>query len=328
MRSCARPSRGGARRSPIAPDVVCLGILVADAIARPVDDLPERGTLALVDEIALRGGGCALNTASALARLGLTAAVVGKVGEDAFGDFLLALLRERGVDARGVLRDPGEPTSATVVLVDARGERTFLHLPGANAALRADGLDAELLFGGRALHVAGSLVMPALDGEPTARILREARDRGLLTSLDTVFDATGRWERVEPSLPLLDLFTPGLQEARALTGEQEPPRIAVRLRELGVRELALTMGADGCYAAGEGFEGFIAPVPVRAVDGTGSGDAFAAGLLYGKLAGWPFERAARFANAVGALATTAVGATEGVRGVAETLELATLGSPA
>jgi sugar/nucleoside kinase (ribokinase family) len=284
--------------------------------------VPERGTLALVDEVSLRGGGCALNTASALAKLGLRAAVAGKVGHDALGHFVLGLLRERGIGAGGVLRDPGAPTSATVVLVDSRGERTFLHLPGANGALRAEELDAELLFSGRALHVAGSLVMPALDGEPTARILREARDRGLLTSLDTVFDATGRWERVRPSLPLLDLFTPGLQEARALTGEHEPPRIATWLRGRGVRELALTMGADGCYAAGEGFEGFLDPVPVEAVDGTGSGDAFAAGLLYGKLAGFSFERAARFANAVGALATTAVGATEGVLGVEETLALA------
>jgi sugar/nucleoside kinase (ribokinase family) len=279
-----------------------------------------------VDEVSLRGGGCALNTASALAKLGLRAAVAGKVGQDALGDFLLDLLRERGVGTDGVLRDPGAPTSATVVLVDSRGERTFLHLPGANGALRADELDAELLFSGRALHVAGALAMPALDGEPTARILREARARGLLTSLDTVFDATGRWARVLPSLPLLDLFTPGLGEARALTGEDEPPRIAAWLRDRGVRELALTMGADGCYAAGEGFEGFLDPVPVKAVDGTGSGDAFAAGLLCGKLSGWPFERAARFANAVGALAATAVGATEGVRGTEETLDLAGLGS--
>jgi sugar/nucleoside kinase (ribokinase family) len=275
-----------------------------------------------VDEVSLRGGGCALNTASALAKLGLRAAVVGKVGHDALGDFVLGLLRERGIGAGGVLRDPGAPTSATVVLVDSRGERTFLHLPGANGALRAEELDADLLFSGRALHVAGSLVMPALDGEPTARILREARDRGLLTSLDTVFDATGLWERIRPSLPLLDLFTPGLREARALTGEHEPPRIATWLRRRGVRELALTMGADGCYAAGEGFEGFLDAVPVDAVDGTGSGDAFAAGLLYGKLAGLSFERAACFANAVGALATTAVGATEGVLGVEETLALA------
>lgn len=305
-------------------DLVCLGILVADAIARPVDELPERGTLGLVDEIALRGGGCALNTASVLAKLGLHAAVVGKVGPDALGDFVLALLRDRGVDVGGVLRDPAAPTSATVVLVDSRGERTFLHLPGANGALRADELDRDLLFAGRALHVAGSLVMPLLDGEPTAEILREARARGLLTSLDTVFDATGRWERVLPSLPLVDLFTPGLAEARALTGEDEPERIAAWLRERGVRELALTMGADGCYAAGEGFEGFLDPFPVQAVDGTGSGDAFAAGLLYGKLAGWPFERAARFANAIGALATTAVGATEGVPTLEQALSFAGL----
>jgi sugar/nucleoside kinase (ribokinase family) len=323
-RSSARASRGSDRSSPIAPDVVCLGILVADAIARPVDELPERGTLGLVDEVSLRGGGCALNTASALAKLGLRAAVVGKVGADALGDFALGLLRERGVDAAGVLRDPEAPTSATVVLVDSEGERTFLHVPGANGTLRADELDADLLFAGRALHVAGSLVMPALDGEPTASILRDARARGLLTSLDTAFDATGRWERVLPSLPLLDLFTPGLAEARALTGENEPPRIAAWLREQGVREVALTMGADGCYAAGEGFEGFIEPVAVQAVDGTGSGDAFAAGLLYGKLAGWSFERAARLANAVGALATTAVGAVEGVPSLQQGLSAARL----
>ena len=288
-----------------------------------MDELPERGTLGLVEEITLRGGGCALNTASALATLGLRAAVVGKVGEDALGDFVLGLLRERHVESH-VLRDGVVPTSATVVLVGGDGERTFLHLPGANGALQAEELDRELVFSGRALHVAGSLVMPALDGAPTAELLREARSLGLITSLDTVFDATGRWERVLPSLPHLDLFTPGLAEARALTGEDEPPRIAAWLRERGVAELALTMGAEGCYAAGDGFEGFIEPLSVHVVDGTGSGDAFAAGLLFGKIAGWPFERAARFANAVGALATTAVGATEGVLGVDETLALSGL----
>src|SRR4249919_3357191 len=105
-------------------DVVCLGILVADVVARPVDAVPHPGTLALVDSIVLRGGGCALNTSSALVRLGLRAAVLGKVGADAFGDFVVALLRERGVDGAGVIRDPAEPTSASVALVDSAGERT------------------------------------------------------------------------------------------------------------------------------------------------------------------------------------------------------------
>ena len=175
------------------PDVVCLGILVADVIARPVDALPRAGTLGLVEEITLHGGGCALNTATVLARLGLRAAVVGKVGNDAFGEFVLGLLAERGIDATGVLRDDAVPTSSTVALVDRSGERTFLHLPGANGALATEELDRGLIFAGRALHMAGALVMPMLDGVPAAALLAAARERAILTSLDTVWDASGRW---------------------------------------------------------------------------------------------------------------------------------------
>jgi sugar/nucleoside kinase (ribokinase family) len=305
-------------------DVVCLGILVADVIARPVDQLPPSGELALVDELTLRTGGCALSTASALAKLGLGVAVAGKVGADAFGDFLLTRLDERGIDRSGVVRDPKSRTSATVVLVSKEADRTFLHLQGASGALRADELERDLLFRGRVLHVGGALVMPALDGEPTAELLAEARSQGILASLDTAFDATGRWERVLPCLPHLDLATPSLTEARAISGEHEPAAVAAWFRARGVGEVALTMGPEGCYVSGEEFEGPLEPPRVTAVDGTGSGDAFAAGLLYGKLAGWPLERAARLANAVGALSTTAVGAVEGLLGLEETLAFAGL----
>lgn len=304
------------------PDVVCLGILVADVIARPVDDLPARGTLAFVEEVVLRGGGCALNTATALRRLGLDVAVAGKVGADSFGDFLLGLVDQRGLDGGAIVRDGAVPTSATVVLVGADGERTFLHAIGASAALGVGDVARERLLCGRALHVAGALVMPAVDGKPTAALLEEARLLGVLTSVDTAFDATGRWDRIGPVLPHADLFTASLTEARAITGEAEPARIAARLRADGAREVAVKLGPDGCYAAGDSFSGYVPPVQVRPVDGTGAGDAFAAALLYARLAGWPLERAARFANAAGALATTAVGATEGVGGLEETLALA------
>ena len=126
----------------------------------------------------------------------------------------------------GVLRDPQVPTSATVVLVDSAGERTFLHVPGANGALRAEELDDELVYAGRALHLAGALVLEQLDGEPLARLAAEARSRGLLTSLDPVWDPTARWSRLEPCLPHLDLFLPSLGEGQALSGEQEPARVA------------------------------------------------------------------------------------------------------
>jgi sugar/nucleoside kinase (ribokinase family) len=303
-------------------DVVCLGILVADVIARPVGESTPWGSVQLVDGVVLRGGGCALNTSSALVKLGLTAGAAGKVGADPFGDFLLGLLDQRGVDRRGVVRDPVSPTAATAVLVRADSERAFLHSTGADGTLAADELDSDLLYSGRALHVAGALVMDTLDGEPTAAVLAEAKRRGLFTSLDPAWDATGRWSRLEPCLPHLDLAVPSLGEAQAVSGEQEPERVAAWFRERGVQEIALTMGADGCYASGDGFEASMPAQRVVPVDGTGAGDAFAAGLIYGKLAGWSFEDAVTLANAAGALATTAVGATEGVLGLDETLAFA------
>ncbi len=302
-------------------EVVCLGILVADVLARPVDAVPW-GSLALVDEIALRGGGCALNTSSALVKLGVPAAAVGKLGADPFGDFVLGLLDERGVERSGVLRDPAVPTSASVALVSGGGERTFLHLPGANGRLESSELDPGLLYRGSRLHVAGALVLEALDGEPLAAILAEAHRRGLATSLDTVFDAGGRWSRVVPLLPHVDLAVPSLDEARAISGEEEPARTAAWFRERGVGAVALTMGPAGCYVSADGVEGVVAAPRVQAVDGTGAGDAFAAGMICGLLAGWELARAARFACAAGALATTAVGAFEGVAGFEATLELA------
>ena len=302
-------------------DVVCLGILVADVIARPVDGRPAPGSLTLVDEISVHGGGCALNTASALVSMGLEAAVVGKLGADPLGDHLLELLDERHVAREAVLRDPSVGTSTTVVLVDSGGERTFLHVPGANAELRADELDQVALYAGRALHLAGALVLERLDGEPLARIAAEARSRGILTSLDTVWDPSGRWSRVEPCLPELDLAFPSLAEGRAISGEEDPPRVAAWFRGRGVREVALTMGDGGCFAAGDTFEGYVAAPVVDAVDGTGAGDAFAAGVLYGKLAGWTFERSVRLGSAAGAAAATTVGATHGGRGLADVLAL-------
>jgi len=137
-----------------------------------------------------------------------------------------------------------------------------------------------------------------------------------------VFDETGRWSRVLVSLPHCDLVTPGLAEAQGITGESEPARAARALHELGAGTAAVTLGPDGCTVCADDFEGHVAGNAVEAVDGTGAGDAFTAGFLYGRLAGWPTERCARFANAAGALSTTAIGAFEGVGDLQQTLELA------
>jgi sugar/nucleoside kinase (ribokinase family) len=302
------------------PEVICLGILVADVVGQPVDAYPERGKLVLVDRMELHSGGCAANTGISLGKLGVPTGVIGKVGHDGFGSFLVEELARHGVDTRGVRRDPEVNTSATMVLVHGDAERSFLHYLGANACFSREDVDMELLHGARILHVAGAFLMPRLDGAPAAELLREARRMGLTTSLDTAWDSRGRWmSLLRPCLAHLDLMTPSIEEARCLTGRDEPTEVAQVLLDAGVRTVALKMGERGCYVRTAEREFAIAAFPVDAVDALGAGDAFTAGFLAGVARGWDLEETARFACAVGARCVTALGATTGVGSMEETL---------
>ena len=302
--------------------VVCLGILVADVVARPMHAVPEPGRLVLVDEMGLHTGGCAVNSATALVNLGLPVEVIGKVGSDPFGDYLVDVLQERGIGTRGVKRDPETGTSATMVMVDPDGERRFVHYIGANAQLTKEDIDLGLVAGASILHIGGSLVLPGIDGEPTADLLRHAQANGVLTFLDTVWDDTGRWMKLlEPSLLHIDYFIPSLPEAQAIVDLDEPQEVARALLDHGPGVVGLKMGPDGCLVMNQEGETIRFPAyDVQVVDATGAGDAFAAGLITGVWMGWPLDKTVRFASAVGALCVTGVGASGGVRSLQETLQ--------
>jgi len=311
----------------MAETVLCTGIAVADVIIRPVKGLPEEGKLLLVDEIELHAGGCAVNTAIGLARLGVKVGVSGRVGQDGFGVFLKERLAVEGVDTTGLRVVPGERTSATAVMVSPKGERSFLHFLGANQQYGVEDFDLGLLKSYRILHLAGLLLMPAFDGEPAALIMRKAKEAGLITSLDTAWDSTGRWlKAVGPLLPHTDLFLPSLEEAKMLSGLKGPEEIARFFLEAGVKTVALKMGSEGSYfKSSTGDEGYVPVFPVKAVDTTGAGDAFVAGFLAGYLFGWPLNKVVRLANAVGGLAVSKMGATAGIKSLPETLRFAGLG---
>lgn len=301
--------------------VVCLGILVADVVGKPIEAFPPKGTLAAVERMELHVGGCAANTGVALAKLGIATAVIGKVGRDGFGDFLVGAMAAQGVDTGGVARDEHSATSATMVAVDAAGERTFLHYPGANATFGAEDVSWEAIGACEILHVAGPFLMPRYMGADNAAVLQRARALGKTTSLDTVWDPTDRWMSVlEPCLPFLDYALPSLEEARLLTGRDDPRDITGVFLDGGVGVVGLKLGQEGAYlrtAAGDELS--VPPFAVEAVDALGAGDAWAAGFLCGLTRGWDLERTARFANAVGACSVRALGATTGVRSFEETL---------
>lgn len=290
--------------------VLCLGIMVADVVGRPVSEVPAPGRLSLVEEMSLHTGGCAVNAATVLARLGIPAEVAGKVGDDPFGNYLVSALDRRGIGRRGVRRDDQVGTSATMVMVAPDGERRFVHYIGANARYTLADVDMSLVEGARILHVAGSLVLPGIDGEPTAELLRRARAAGVTTFLDTVWDATGRWMALMgPCLPLIDYFVPSLPEAQAMTGRDDPGDAARALLDRGVGTVALKMGEHGSLVmTPDGAARYLPAFAVRALDATGAGDSFAAGFIAGVWLGWELGQTQRLANATGALSVMGVGA--------------------
>jgi len=307
-------------------DVVCLGQFTADVVVTPVKSLPEKGKAIFVDNISLHNGGCACNTAVALGKLGINTAVIGKVGCDAFGDFLIKVMNEANLDTSAIVRDSSVNTSSTAVLVGPDGERSFLHYSGGNAKMSEDDVDYDVIKAAKILHVAAAFLVPGLDGKPMARVLARAREMGVTTSLDTAWDAEGRWMKlVEPCLRHVDIFVPSIEEAQMLTGKQQAPEIAKVLLGYGIDTLVMKLGADGCYARTSSNELSVPAFKVeKVVDTLGAGDAFVAGFLAGMVNGWELEKACRFANAVGACCVSAEGAS-GIRPMQEIMKLYPLG---
>ncbi len=296
------------------PQVVCLGIIVADILAYPVDEWPEKGLLCLVEEIKTDLGGHATNSGRCLAKLGVDVAVMGCVGQDGLGDFAIEELDNHGIDTSGVYRTEATGTAATVVFIESSGERSFIHAVGADAEIRPEYLDIDLVKSPELLYMAGALAMPGFDGEPQAQVMGQAKQAGVTTVLDVVWDATGKWlETLAPVLTYTDIFVPSLVEAREISGHQAPEDVAQFFLDQGIKIVGLTNAGQGAYISTADMRMNVPAYEVEVVDTTGAGDAFTAGFIYSYLQGWDLERSTRFANAMGALATTAVGTTAGIK---------------
>lgn len=304
-------------------DVLSLGIHVVDVLGRPIDQFPEKGKLALFDELEIHTGGCANNTALALARLGITVGTMGKIGTDAFGNLILQTLSDNGVNVAGMHQDNDVSTSFTFVAIASDGERTFYHYIGANGELREADLDWELITTAKILHIAGALVMPSFDGIPMANVLRAAKTQGITTSLDTAYDATGKWmETLEPCLQHVDIFMPSIVEAQHLTGLSECREIVEFLRNnYEIDTIAIKMGEKGSYVSTPETALSVPAYPVNVVDGTGAGDAYCAGFLAGTIMGWDLKATAELASATGAACVTAMGTSAGIQNLEEILKI-------
>ena len=163
------------------------------------------------------------------------------------------------------------------------------------------------------LYLGGYCLCEELAPSEVARAFQTARSAGVLTVLDVVLaDPQTAWGRLLEVLPLTDVFLPNSDEAAAITGLTDPLAQAERFHEAGAKTVVVTCGEEGAVLVSETARLKAGAYPIEYIDGTGSGDAFAAGFIHGLLADADWETCLRLGSALGASCVRAAGASTGV----------------
>ncbi|MFZ1640930.1 MAG: PfkB family carbohydrate kinase [Candidatus Contendobacter sp.] len=297
---------------------ICLGELL-------IDFVPTVTGTGLTDAPAFikAPGGAPGNVAVGLARLGVPSAFMGKVGDDPFGHFLANTLAEAGVDVGPLCFSTEARTALAFVSLRADGEREFMFYrhPSADMLFNPREVDVEAINRAKLLHF-GSI---SLIGEPsrsaTLYAVDTARAAGCLISYDPNLrlplwpDANAAREGMLLGLQKAHVVKLSDDESEFLTGMSNLKNACKALWHDDLKLMVVTRGRAGCVYFTPEFSGEVASFTVEAIDTTGAGDGFVAGLLQGLLTDPATFRdearlreLCRFANAVGALATTVRGA--------------------
>lgn len=290
-------------------DVLSLGEAMVELSAR------EPASLREARSFDLGWGGDTSNVAVAVSRLGRSAGYVSKVGDDAFGASLRDLWDREGVDARWVAVDGARPTGVYFLSRQAAGPHAFTYYRSGSAAssLGPQDLADDVLSGVRVLHTSG--ITQAIGPGPcdaAFAALRAARAAGVATSYDpnlrlALWSLDRARAVIMAAVSMVDIVLPSLEDARALTGLDEPAAIADAFLDRGARVVALKLGDRGALVADEHGSNLVPPYKVEAVDPAGAGDTFDAAFLTAWLEGANLAGCAGFANAAAALTTTGVG---------------------
>jgi ribokinase len=259
-------------------NVVVLGSLNIDFAVR-THRLPRPGETIFGEEFTTTAGGKGANQAAAVARLGASTKMIGRVGRDVFGEMLRDALESERVDIGAVAIDEEAETGTALITVSDDGANSIVVVPGANAAVGREELDALNSVIERADVLLLQLEIPIEVVEEAASI---AESKGVAVILDPA-----------PALPLPEgllrrstWITPNEHEAEILTGISLTDEVSVaaaarRLLDMGANNVVITLGSRGCYFAFS-EEGFFVPAPrVKSIDSVGAGDAFNGAMAVG-----------------------------------------------
>lgn len=299
--------------------VVVFGSINMDLVAR-TPHLPARGETITGHEFFTAAGGKGANQAVAAARLHVPTKMVGRVGDDAFGQALRQHLADVGVDTSTILTDAGVSSGVAIIAVDDEAQNNIIIIPGANG--RVGQADVERLED----HLAGAnvlLLQLEVPLEATLAAARIAHQQGVTVILDPAPALDLPAELYRSS----DIITPNEVEAAQLAGfpvktPDDAARAADVLLSKGTPTVIIKMGASGVFYAARSQDGsriqdFIPAFQVKAIDTVAAGDAFNGGLATALVEGHDLVTAVRWGAATGALSTTKAGAQPSMPGRSE-----------
>lgn len=290
-----------------APHIVVVGSINMDLVAR-MTRLPRPGETLHGENFQTIPGGKGANQAVAAARLGARVTMIGRVGDDSFGETLRQSLSGFGVNVEHVLTTPRCSSGVALISVESTGANSIVVIAGANGHLSP----ADICERSDVIRSADALVVQLeTPVETIAAAIGIARQCGIRTILDP---APAPSESLPAELRSVDLISPNQTEAESLTGvvvnDTASAQAAARwLQQQGAREVVIKLGDQGaliCDTAGT-----FAHVPARSaeiVDTTAAGDAFTAGLVVALSEGQLLNDATLFGCAAGTLACTVFGA--------------------
>ena len=294
-------------------DYASMGFYTFDCLGWPFTAIPPGGECYLIDELTMAVSGAAGVAAIAAAKMGLKTLAVGGVGEDLMGDWVLQRLRHFGVDISTMQHEPGWRTSSSIVTTRADGSRPALHMKGATGTFVIAPGDFAKVTDAKVMHFGGVGLMDAMDGEPNAKLIRYAKERGCITTVDIFAGSKEDLPDVAAVLPYTDYFMPSIEEARALSGIENLVDCTKFFHDRGVACCVFTLGGDGAYYSHTDGTRFRIPAfDIKVKCTCGCGDAFDAGYAVALCRGFDPETAVRFAQATSALNATGLGSQAGV----------------
>lgn len=155
--------------------VICAGEMLVDIFVRPVQQIPFENDTQIVPDIRITSGGDANNNAINFAKLGHQVAYLGRLGCDEMGDYVASLAQAAGIDISHTVRSSTARQTKSVILVNPKGDRTFLQDPGTSAEFCFDDCDLSLLDWAEMLQIGGAFHLPKFDGEGSAQLLKAQR---------------------------------------------------------------------------------------------------------------------------------------------------------